>query len=168
MIEIRQFKKEDIPYKIEWVNNKENNKYLHYDLPLREDKTIIWFDTIKNRKDRIDYTITYEGEPVGLIGLLNIDYINEKAEYYILLGNYKFKRMGISKKASKLLIEESYKKFKLKEVYLYTEAENKIAQKLFESIGFLKKDLTADGIKEEIFMYILLIEEYFNRENKKG
>lgn len=98
VISIRKFKEEDIPYKVKWINDERNNKYLHYDLPLREDKTLEWYNKIKDRNDRADFTITYDNEPVGLIGLLNIDHNNKKAEYYICIGEDSYKGKGIAKK----------------------------------------------------------------------
>ena len=38
-ISIRKFESKDIPKKVEWINNSENNKYLHYDIPLKIEKT---------------------------------------------------------------------------------------------------------------------------------
>lgn len=168
-IAIRKFKEEDIPYKVKWINDNENNKYLHYDLPLREDKTLVWFKSIEERKDRIDYTITYDGEPAGLIGLLNIDYKNKKAEYYICLGGEKFKGKGIANIAFDLFIKESYQSFKLNKIYLYTEVENISAQRLFERIGFvkeglLKHDLIQNGLKVDRYVYGLFVEEYLGKE----
>lgn len=164
-IKIRKFHREDIPYKVKWINDDENNQFLHYDLPLREDKTLLWFNSIKDRTDRADFTITYNGEPAGLIGLLNIDNKNRKAEYYITLGGSKFKGKGIATIASELLIEESYHNYKLNKIYLYTEVENKSAQRLFERIGFikeglLKEDLIQEGRKVDRFIYGLFVEEY--------
>lgn len=106
-IKIRKFQQEDIPYKVKWINAAENNQFLHYDLPLREDKTLLWYNSIKDRTDRADFTIICNGEPAGLIGLLNIDNKNRKAEYYITLGGAEFKGRGIAARASDLLIQES-------------------------------------------------------------
>jgi len=169
-IKIRKFQQDDIPYKVKWINDAENNQFLHYDLPLREDKTLLWFNLIKDRADRADYTITNNDEPVGLIGLLNIDGKNRKAEYYITLGGGEFKGKGIAKRASDLLIKESYRTYKLKSIYLYTEVDNLTAQKLFERIGFikeglLKEDLIQKGRKVDRFIYGLLVEEYISKGN---
>lgn len=164
-IKIRKFQEDDIPYKVKWINDTDNNQFLHYDLPLREDKTLLWFNSIKDRTDRADFTITYNGEPAGLIGLLYIDNKNRKAEYYITLGGSEFKGKGIATIASKLLIEESYHNYNLNKIYLYTEVENKSAQRLFERIGFikeglLKEDLIQEGRKVDRFIYGLFVEEY--------
>lgn len=167
-IKIRKFQQDDIPYKVKWINDSENNQFIHYDLPLREDKTHLWFNSIKNRTDRADFTITYNGEPVGLIGLLNIDNKNRKAEYYIALGGAEFKGKGFATKASNLLIDESYHNYQLNKIYLYTEVDNLSAQKLFERIGFikeglLKEDLIQEDAKVDRFIYGLLVEEYINK-----
>ncbi|MCJ1908273.1 GNAT family N-acetyltransferase [Planococcus ruber] len=164
-ISLRKFQEEDVPYKVQWINDDRNNKYLHYDLPLEEGKTLAWFKTLKERNDRVDYTITYHGQPAGLIGLLNIDYNNKKGEYYICLGGEEFKGKGIASKATELLIEKSYKELGLQKIYLYTEIENNSAQKLFEKIGFqkeglLKNDLIHNGEKIDRFVYGLNIEEF--------
>ncbi len=39
-VKIRRFEEKDIPYKVKWINDERNNKYLHYDLPLTEEKNI--------------------------------------------------------------------------------------------------------------------------------
>lgn len=168
-ISIRKFQETDIPYKVKWINDAENNKYLHYDLPLREDKTLLWFRNLQNKKNRVDYTIIFEGEPAGLIGLLNIDDKNKKAEYYICLAGECFKGKGIANVASDFLIRESYEKLGLNRIYLYTEIDNIRAQRLFEKIGFmkeglLKNDLIYNGRKIDRYIYGLDIEEYIHKE----
>jgi len=167
-VSIRKFIEEDIPYKVKWINNAENNTYLHYDLPLKEDKTLVWFKTIKYRTDRADYTIICNGEPAGLIGLLNIDNKNKKAEYYICIADNKFKGKGVADIASELLVREAYEFLNLNKIYLFTELKNIRAQKLFERIGFvkeglLKEDLIHDGHKVDRYVYGLYLKEYINK-----
>lgn len=167
-ISLRRFQEEDVPYKVQWINDDQNNKFLHYDLPLKEDKTLSWFKTLKDRTDRVDYTITYNSEPVGLIGLLNIDNINKKAEYYICLGGDAYKGKGIASAATKNLLDISYKELGLQKIYLYTEVENTPAQKLFEKVGFekeglLKSDLIHNDVKVDRFVYGLIIEKYITK-----
>lgn len=164
-ITIRSFQKEDIPYKVKWINDEENNQYLHYDLPLREDKTRLWFETLHDRVDRVDFTITYNTQPVGLIGLLNIDQKNKKAEYYICLGEQEFKGKGIANIATDLLIRESKIRYGLQKIYLYTEVDNIRAQHFFEKIGFkkeglLKNDLIYNGRNIDRYAYGLDVKSY--------
>ena len=164
-VSIRNFQEHDIPYKVKWINDEENNKYLHYDLPLRVDKTLHWYRGLKNRTDRLDLTITCNDEPAGLIGLLNIDFKNKKAEYYICIGEKKFKGKGVASEATKLLFEKAYRELNLNRIYLYTEKDNIRAQKFFEKIGFekeglLKSDLIYNGREIDRYIYGLILNQY--------
>lgn len=144
-IKIRDFTVDDIPNKIRWINNPENNLHLHYDIPLEYEKTLNWFKT-KNNNIRIDSVIDVDKTPVGLIGLLNIDKINRKAEFYITMGEVSYKRKGISYIASKALIEYSFEELKLHKVYLTTDYDNIAAQKLFEKVGFKREGVFVDDL----------------------
>ncbi|MSU00246.1 GNAT family N-acetyltransferase [Tissierella pigra] len=147
---IRKFKFEDIPNKIKWINDSKNNTYLHYDLPLEYDKTCAWFEKNKDRQDRFDAVIEYNGIPVGLIGLLSIDYKNKKAEDYIVIGEHQYKGKGIATRAGHLNQLYAFEDLQLNKVYAYTEVENEKAMKLdlrrgFEVEGCLKQDLYMNG-----------------------
>lgn len=164
-VTIREFRFEDIPLKISWINNPENNQFLHYDLPLEYEKTCIWFEKNKGRADRYDAVIEVNGTPVGLIGLLSIDRKNQKAEYYVSMGETRLKGHGVASKASNLLLEYAFRYMKLEKVYLYTETGNAIAQKLFERVGFkkegiLKHDLISRGMFVDRIAYGITKAEY--------
>lgn len=145
-VDIREFEENDVPYKVKWINDDKNNKFLHYDLPLREDKTLEWYKTLTHKKNRADYTVVCDGEPVGIIGLLDIDQKNKKAEYYICIGEQKVKGLGVAQKATDILIRISEQEFSLNKIYLFTEIENIPAQKLFEKMGFQKEGLLKEDI----------------------
>lgn len=168
-IDIRKFKEKDIPYKVKWINDVNNNKYLHYDLPLNEVNTLVWFNNLKGRIDRVDYCITIDGNPAGLIGLLNIDQKNKKAEYYICMGSDEYKGKGIATIATKLLFYKAYNEIKLSKIYLYTEKDNIQAQRLFDKVGFekeglLKNDLIYNERKIDRFVYGLDLENYMQKK----
>lgn len=136
-ITIRRFEAADIPAKVRWINDPLNNTYLHYDLPLELEKTQRWFEAVKDRQDRYDAVIEADGVPVGLIGLLNIDDIHKKAEYYITLGEHSCKRKGVAYRASRLLLEYAFVQRGLNKVYLNVDAQNQAACALYEKLGFL-------------------------------
>lgn len=147
---LRDFTEEDIPLKVEWINNPENNKYLHYDIPLSIKGTLKWFRN-KDNETRKDYVIEYKNEPVGVIGLLNIDKRNMSAEYYITIGVTKFHNCGIGTQATELLLETAFNVIGIKKIYLNVDNENRKAVRLYKKTGFI--------IKEEF-------DEYFNNTRK--
>ncbi|MBQ7789426.1 MAG: GNAT family N-acetyltransferase [Clostridia bacterium] len=134
-IVLREFLEKDVANKVEWINNFENNTYLHYDIPLTYEKTLAWYKGKDNEKRR-DLVIEYLGIPVGIIGLLCIDNVNSKAEFYISMGNTSFKRKGIATKATKMLLKHAFEDLNLNKVYLNVDEENEIACRLYEKVGF--------------------------------
>lgn len=138
-VTIRKFEREDIPKKVEWINNPANNQFLHYDIPIEVGKTQKWYDNNVGRTDRYDAVIEADGIPCGTIGLLSVDIKNSKAEYYIAMGETSLKGKGVSTQASRLILEYAFKKLGLNRVYLFTEVENIAAQRLFEKVGFIKE-----------------------------
>ena len=142
-VSLRKFCKEDVPNKVEWINDCKNNQYLHYDLPLEEEKTMQWFLKNKDRTDRYDAIVEYDGMAVGLIGLLSIG--GGKAEYYVTIGKQSCKGKGIATQASRLLLEYAFGQLGLRDVYLYTEVDNISAQKLFERCGFVRCGIEKDS-----------------------
>lgn len=146
---LRDFREEDIENKIRWINDPRNNAFLHYDLPLEAEKTRQWF-LHKNNSLRQDCVIEYDGAPVGLIGLLDIDERNKKAEYYVCMGEPAYKRKGIARTATELILSYAFEDLGLKKVYLNVDALNEPACMLYESCGFacegyFREDLLHNG-----------------------
>lgn len=165
IVTIRPFEKTDIPKKVEWINNPENNQFLHYDIPISIEKTELWFESHRGQNNRYDAVIEDDGKPVGTIGLLSIDQINQKAEYYIAMGEVAYKGKGVAKEASRLILEYGFNVLKLNRIYLYTESENVAAQKLFEKVGFIKEglirsDIISHGKYVDRYVYGVLKEEW--------
>lgn len=163
-VALREFTENDIHRKIEWINNPENHQYLHYDLPLQYDKTYQWYINKDNSK-RCDCVIEYMGKPVGLIGLLAIDQHNKKAEFYISMGENEYKRRGIAKQATCILLEYAFTELELSKIYLNVDEGNIPACNLYEKIGFVcegffRKDMIHNGKFINRKRYAILKEEY--------
>ena len=164
-ITIRKFAEADIPDKIRWINDAENNQYLHYDIPLEYEKTVRWFHAVKDRSDRFDAVVEVDGIAVGLIGLLGIDCVNLKAELYIALGERTYRGKGVAVSAVQLLLNKAFEDLKLNRVYIYTERDNIAARRLFEKNGFhqeglLREDLIYRGRKVDRWLYAITAHEY--------
>ena len=145
-ISIRKFERTDIPKKVEWINNPENNQFLHYDIPISVEGTEKWFDSHINDINRFDAVMEADGVPVGTIGLLSIDRKNSKAEYYVAMGETAYKGKGVAKEASRLILQYGFEELGLNRIYLFTEIENIAAQKLFEKVGFTREGIIRQDI----------------------
>lgn len=145
LVALRLFEERDIAKKVEWINNPENNAHLHYDIPLCQEKTLNWFRN-KDQTKRLDYVIEYAGVAVGLIGLLAIDHVHHKAEFYISMGETAYKRRGIATIASRMLIAYGFDHLQLHKIYLNTDGENYGAHHLFEKVGFRQEGFFVDDM----------------------
>lgn len=168
-ITIRKFERRDIPKKVEWINNPDNNRFLHYDIPLEIEKTQKWFDNNSDRTDRYDAVIEVDGVPCGTIGLLSIDRISNKAEFYIAMGETFLKGKGVATYAGRLILDYGFNVLGLNRIYLFTEVENVPAQRLFEKIGFKKEgcirsDIISHGKYVDRYVYGILCKDYIKED----
>lgn len=150
---------------MEWINNPENNQFLHYDIPISVEGTEKWFDSHINDINRFDAVMEADGVPVGTIGLLSIDWKNSKAEYYVAMGETAYKGKGVAKEASRLILQYGFEKLGLNRIYLFTEIDNIAAQKLFEKVGFtregiIRQDIISHGKYVDRVAYGYLKEEW--------
>ncbi len=164
-ITVRRFEKNDIPKKVEWINDPRNNLFLHYDIPISIEKTERWFESHIVDTTRFDGIIEYNNMPVGTIGLLDIDQKNKCAEYYIAMGDVDYKGKGIAKEASRQIIQYGFEHFGLNRIYLFTESENIAAIRLFEKVGFireglLRQDIVSHGKYVDRFVYSILRKDW--------
>lgn len=169
LISIREFEYGDIEKKVEWINNPLINEYLHYDIPITIDGTKKWFES--KSTNRYDCVIEYDGLPIGLIGLLQIDYVNQKAEYYISLGELDYMGKGIASKATELILKYAFENLNLNKVYLNVDADNNRACKLYEKSGFkkeghFKNDMYARGHLIDRVRYAYYKENYQPQNNE--
>lgn len=164
-VKLRKFQRDDVPLKVEWVNNPANNEFLHYDIPIEISKTELWFQNNSDRSDRYDGVIEVDELPVGLVGLLSIDQKHKKAEFYIMIGNTHFKGRGIAKEASRQMLNYGFYELGLSRIYLFTEVGNEAAKNLYERIGFIKEgclraDVFSRGKFADRYVYSILKEDW--------
>lgn len=167
-ISIRKFEHKDILNKVRWLNDPDINQYLHYNLPLDYDKTLEWYDNSRQNKERYDAVITVDNKPIGLIGLININYNNKQGEYYITIGERDFASRGVAYKASLKLLNYSFEELNLRKVYLFTEQENIGMQKLANRLGMLQESLILNHSRRNNQFYNAYYYSILNEDFLKG
>lgn len=150
-IYIKPISKGDITDKVRWYNDEEVSEFLHYEEKFTIKKSLSWLEKVENDSSRYEYIIQLKNNGiftnVGIVGLFNLDLKNKKAGFYITIGEKEFQGKGIAKKATIYFLKDSFKKFDLEKIYLYTDNDNITAQKLYEKVGFVKEGL----LRKELF-----------------
>jgi len=117
----------------EWTNNEFGKEFLLSRIDnvernldeLISDKTNI-FGIIEN-EDKI---------PIGIMGYLHYDKLNNKAELRKLIGNRNYSGKGFGKKATKAWVSFGLNKLKLRKIFIYTFDTNLRNIRINRELGF--------------------------------
>jgi diamine N-acetyltransferase len=142
-IELIPISEKDTEYILKLRNTLEISKYFFSQLPVYDFEHKLWLYDL----DKVlDFIIFYNSKKVGRIYIYNIDFLNEKGEFGIVLEkNYSGK--GIAFKASKLLLNYVFKNLKINKINLEVLSDNTKAINLYKKIGFKQEGY----FKEEIY-----------------
>lgn len=164
---LRRFEEGDLKYKVKWVNDAENNKTLLFDYPISLSETKEWFKKTFFNRSRWDFVIIEKRSKniIGMTGLINVNLRHRNAQFFITIGEKKFKGKGLSKIAINLVLEFAFNELGLQKIYLLTLANNTLARRIYENIGFkqeafFKKEYNIHGDLKDIYRHALLKEDF--------
>ncbi|MDO9581445.1 MAG: GNAT family N-acetyltransferase [Bacteroidales bacterium] len=151
MIKFRNHKREDIQYRVQWLNNPKANIFIgEKNSKTTRTKQSKWFDDYEKNKNKKFFTICDENKPIGFMGLSHIDKVSKKAEVFIIIGDDNYRGKGYGKKSLKYLINYGFNMLRLEKIYLGVYEKNKSAIFSYKSVGFkvegiFKKDTFLNG-----------------------
>jgi diamine N-acetyltransferase len=90
------------------------------------------------------FVVEVEGQRVGLVELVEINYIHRRSEFQIMIAP-EFQGRGYAKKATSLAMQYAFSTLNLYKLYLVVDADNEKAIHIYEQMGFIKE---GDLIKE--------------------
>ena len=159
---IRRLKHEDLPIRVEWVNNPKIHKSMHFEVPITIEGTEKWFRKVFDNHDRADFAFEKEGKLCAMGGFTSM---SSEAELYVFVDPNN-KGNGIGSKATSLLCEYGFMHLHLNKIFLYTNGDNLPAQRTYQKLGF--KLLTVehdaahngDGKIVDRFKYSLTLEDF--------
>jgi RimJ/RimL family protein N-acetyltransferase len=146
MYKLRELERKDIKSINKWRNDPHLIACLG--APYRfinEDVDSDWYDKYLNaRSNSVRCAIVdsdREDEVLGLISLLNINYVNRCGELHIMIGNSENRGRGIGTFAVKAMIEHAFYNLNLRRIELGVLETNDAAIRLYEKTGFVREGL---------------------------
>ena len=79
-----------------------------------------------------------------MVGLKNIDYLNQKSDFFIMIGNSEHRGKGIGYFATKEILNHAFNNLNINRVELIVLKENTRAINLYKKVGFIQ-----EGIKRQ-------------------
>jgi RimJ/RimL family protein N-acetyltransferase len=130
-----------------WLEDEYGRYFL---LSLTTAKALRFDDIIDKSYNIITIICLTDYTPIGSVGFLNYDPLQQKAELRKLIGESRMRGMGLAREATQLWIQYGIKNLKLKKIYLNTLDTNIRNIKLNEELGFqvegiLRNEIFFDG-----------------------
>lgn len=92
------------------------------------------------------FIISQAGKNIGLVELIEIDYIHRRAEFQIIICP-EHQNKGFSSKATRMALAYAFNTLNMHKIYLVVDNENKKAIHVYEKLGFTTEGL----LKEEYY-----------------
>jgi len=164
----RKITKSDLPLLRDWRNSngilENNTQFTLLNMKNQEN----WYKLISEFKtDRLMFMILYANQPVGVCGLIHVDYNERNADVAIIIGERKLLGIGLGKRSLQKLVDYGFKKMKLNRIGAEIFEYNKKSVNLFEKLNFkyeatLRDSFWRNGRWWNTHVYSLLKDEMEN------
>ncbi|MGM7634510.1 spermidine N1-acetyltransferase [Bacillus sp. Hm123] len=113
------------------------------------------------------FIVEREGEMLGLVELVEIDYIHRRAEFQIII-HPQHQGRGYSVKATKLAMHYAFAVLNMHKLYLIVDKVNEKAIHVYEKVGFqvegeLRDEFFVAGSYHDAIRMCMFQDEYFKR-----
>lgn len=160
-IQLRALERDDLKFVHDLNNNRSVMNYWFEEpyesfIELEE----LYLKHIHDQSERRFIIQTVGGEPIGLVELVEIEYIARKAEFQIIIAPI-HQRHGYARPATRLALDYAFKILNLRKVYLVVATENEPAVHVYKAVGFTEEGRLIDEFfvngdyQDAIRMYIL-------------
>ena len=159
--------------KVAWFNDTDVSKTLLLNEKLELGKTLQWFEKASRDDSRRDFVIeTAEAEPIGIIGLVGIDSVNQTAEIYLVIGEKEYWAKGVMLEAESLLIKWAFDELGLHKIWALARADNIASIITMKKMGFqvegaLRQEKYISDKHLDVLRVGLLKDEFKNHSSPK-
>jgi RimJ/RimL family protein N-acetyltransferase len=113
-------------------------------------------------------TLKSDNRLIGLVGLKDINYINQSAEFYNIIGDRSFWGKGYSTEATKLMIRYGFLELNLNRIQTQDMEENIGGWRSDEKVGFkyegtLREAIPRFGKFQDVRVYSILKSEFLEK-----
>lgn len=162
-IYLRGVEKEDLPKRVEWINDPVVQRTLNFQYPLSLAKVEKWLSAVAGDTTRRDFSICTRDDHryIGFGGFLSIDPLVRKAEMYVTIGDRKYWGAGYGHDAYEVCCRFGFLELGLNRIYGYLLPFNKKSVRLVERLGWkveglLRQDSYSHGeFRDRLVMAVL-------------
>lgn len=167
---LRPIVRDDLVYLNRWKNDEDTFRYLGGGfMPVSFDQQAKWFDSLidtTGNNKRFMICEKESGEPVGMVGLYDINWIHRVCEIGTYIGNHKVRGKGYATEACQFLEKFASEYLNLRKIRLSVVSDNTQAVRLWTSLGYKK---VGEYIKERFiggqYRNLILMEKFIQKSD---
>jgi RimJ/RimL family protein N-acetyltransferase len=163
IVYLRGLEETDLDALHEWMNDFDTIRNLLRIVPSVRTLTRKWYESLMTDRRRVIFAIARVrgGKFIGCTGLNDIDSINQKAKFYIYIGDRRARGKGAACEASKLLLDYAFRYLNLNKIWLQVVEDNTPAIRLYRKLGLrtegrFPQDVFLDGRYHALLQMYLL------------
>lgn len=172
MFHLRELERKDLPTINKWRNDPElivllgaPFRYINLDVDVK------WYESyMGNRNNAVRCAIIEDDSEdiLGLVSLVSVDYMNQSAEFHIMVGDTQNQGRGIGTFAVNAMLNHAFNNMNLQRVELTVLEDNARAKLLYEKSGFVyegrkRRAKYKNGKFVDMLIYSILKSEFLGR-----
>jgi RimJ/RimL family protein N-acetyltransferase len=174
---LRPAEREDLPRFVRWFADADVSRHLTVRAPFSQAMEEQWFTAMVDRQGRTDYHFVIcrltDGEPIGTVGLHELDFVNGNAEFGISIGEKSEWNQGYGTDALRAICDFGFGSLRLQRIELEVYAENARALRSYQKAGFvlegtLRQRHFSEGRHSDVMVMSLLRDEWEAQDRRHG
>jgi hypothetical protein len=123
-----------------WRNDKNVSRYMYTDHYITKEEHQRWIENLKKGTTAKAWIIRYNGKPVGLVSLSDIDYKNKTASWGFYIADETLRGKGIGSATLYKLMKYVFDEMNFNKMHTMVLENNPVAMQLYEKFGFKKEE----------------------------
>ena len=146
-IVLRPVAESDISYFLRWINDPEVGQFMNWIFPITEASEKKWYDSLDERKETdIVLTIMLNSNPIGIIGIHDINWKNRQATTGALLGEKTLWSQGYGTETKMILLDYIFNTLNLRKICSSVIGFNGRSKRYSEKCGYKVEAVLKDHI----------------------
>jgi UDP-4-amino-4,6-dideoxy-N-acetyl-beta-L-altrosamine N-acetyltransferase len=147
VIRFRAIELQDLESLRNWINDPETARYLAMSWPVSTRDQQDWFEKLRKDSDRKKLVIELtQGELIGMVSFMNMDYRNRSVEIGITIGNPEYRAKGLASRALNLAVRVLFAEFNFHRIWAEILETNEPCLRLFKQADFEQEGLLRESV----------------------
>jgi diamine N-acetyltransferase len=174
---LRAPERSDIPTFVRWFNDGETTAFLSMRSPMSVAAEEQWFERMLEAQGKSAFHFVMcrleDGQPIGTIGLFNLDYINGHAGVGISIGEKALWGQGLGTDAMNALLDFGFGQLRLERMWLEVFDFNPRGRRSYEKSGFVlegtqRRTFYRDGEYHDVLLMSILRSEWASQQRPRS